>query len=119
FLEELDHLIKERVGVKYYVRYVDDLVLLGANKKKLRKARIAVEEYLKSIKLELKGNWQVFRVNKHPIDFLGLKFYRDKTTLRKRNALRIKRRIKKIQNKGYLNDKDASAVISYWGWIKR
>ena len=119
FLQDLDHMIKEKLGVKYYVRYVDDLVLLGSNKKKLHKIRLAVEEYLKSIKLELKGNWQVFRLNKRDIDFLGLRFYRNKTTLRKRNALRIKRRIKKIQKKGYLNDKDASAVISYWGWIKR
>lgn len=119
FLEELDHLIKERLGVKYYVRYVDDLVLLGPNKKKLHKVRIAVEAYLKSIKLTLKDNWQVFRMNSRALDFLGLKFYRDKTTLRKRNALRTRRRVRKIQKKGYLNEKDASAVISYWGWIKR
>jgi len=27
--------------------------------------------------------------------------------------------MRKIQKKGYLNYKDACAVISYWGWIKR
>lgn len=119
FLEELDHLIKERLGVKYYVRYVDDLVLLGPNKKKLHKVRITVETYLNSIGLRLKESWQVFRVNNRDIDFLGLRFFRNKTILRKRNALRIRRRVKRIKNKGYLNDKDASAIISYWGWIKR
>lgn len=119
FLEELDHLIKEKLSVKYYVRYVDDLVLLGANKKKLHKVRIAVEGYLNSIGLRLKENWQVFRLKNRAIDFLGLKFYRDKTTLRKRNALRIRRRVRRIKRKGYLNDKDASAIVSYWGWIKR
>ncbi len=119
FLEELDHLIKERLGVKYYVRYVDDLVLLGANKKKLHKVRKEVEMYLKSINLKLKGNWQVFRTSKRDIDFLGLRFSRNKIILRKRNALRIRRRIKKIKKKGFFFEKDASAVISYWGWIRR
>lgn len=119
FLQDLDHFIKEKLGVKYYVRYVDDLVLLGANKKKLHKARKEIEEYLGGINLKLKGNWQVFKVNSRAIDFLGFRFFRNKTILRKRNALRIRRRMKKIGKKNRLNYRDACAVISYWGWIKR
>ena len=119
FLEDLDHYIKEQLGVKYYIRYVDDLVLLGPNKKKLHKARVAISEHLASTNLELKGNWQVFKVNSRDIDFLGFRFFRNKTILRKRNALRIKRRFKRISRKNHLSNKDASAVISYWGWMVR
>jgi hypothetical protein len=119
YLQGLDHYIKEKLGVKYYVRYIDDLVLLGGNKKKLHKARIAIADYLSSVGLQLKPNWQVFKVNCRAIDFLGFRFFRDKTILRKRNALRIRRRFKKIKKKGRLSYKDACAVISYWGWIKR
>ena len=119
FLQELDHLIKENLGVKYYVRYVDDLVLLGANKKKLHKVRKEIELYLETIDLKLKENWQVFRVDKRDIDFLGFRLFRDKTILRKRNALRISRRIRKISKKDRLNYRDACAIMSYWGWIKR
>lgn len=119
FLQGLDHYIKEKLGVKYYVRYVDDLVLLGSNKKKLHKAREAISDYLNNINLSLKGDWQVFKVNSRAIDFLGFRFYRNKTILRKRNALRIRRRMRKIQKKDVLTSKDACAVISYWGWIKR
>jgi len=119
FLQELDHLIKERLGVKYYVRYVDDLVLLGANKKKLHKVRKEIEAYLETIDLKLKENWQVFRVDKRDIDFLGFRLFRDKTILRKRNALRIARRVRKISKKDRLNYRDACAIMSYWGWIKR
>lgn len=119
YLEGLDHYIKEQLGVKYYIRYVDDLVLLGPNKKKLRKARKAIGEYLEGIGLRLKGNWQVFPVKARAIDFLGFRFYRDKTTLRKRNALRIRRRYRKIEKKGGLTYQDACAVVSYWGWITR
>lgn len=119
FLEGLDHFIKERLGIKYYIRYVDDLVLLGANKRKLHAARRKIQEYLEGINLTLKGNWQVFMVDKRDIDFLGLRFFRDKTILRKRNALRIRRRVKKIANKPHLSYRDACAIVSYWGWIKR
>ena len=119
FLQGLDHYIKEKLGVKYYIRYVDDLVLLGSNKKKLHKAREAISDYLNNINLSLKGDWQVFKVNSRAIDFLGFRFYRNKTILRKRNALRIRRRMRKIQKKDVLTPKDACAVISYWGWIKR
>lgn len=119
FLQDLDHLIKERLGVKYYIRYVDDLVILGSNKRKLHKVKIALDEYLTTIDLKIKCNWQVFKVSKRPIDFLGFKFYYDKTILRKKTALRIRRRIRKINKKQELNYKDACAIISYWGWIKR
>ena len=119
YLEGLDHYIKEKLKIKYYIRYVDDLVLLANNKKSLHKVRKHIGEYLMDINLLLKENRQVFLVDKRAIDFLGLRFFRNKTILRKRNALRIKRRIKKIFNKPNLSYKDACAVVSYWGWIKR
>lgn len=119
FLEGMDHFIKEELQAKYYIRYVDDFVILGGNKRKLHRELDKIKEYLKSINLEVKGDWQVFKVNSRPIDFLGLKFYRSKTILRKRTALRITRRLRKISKKASLNYQDACAVISYWGWIKR
>jgi len=119
YLEGLDHFIKEKLGIKYYIRYVDDLVLLGGNKKKLHRIRKEIAGYLEGINLKIKGNWQVFKVNNRDIDFLGFRFFRSKTILRKRNALRIRRRISKIRKKCTLNYKDACAIISYWGWIKR
>lgn len=32
YLEDLDHYIKEKLGVKYYIRYMDDMVLFSNNK---------------------------------------------------------------------------------------
>jgi len=119
FLQDLDHLIKERFGAKYYMRYVDDMVILGSNKRKLHQIRKSVSEYLEAVHLSLKPDWQVFLVTKRAIDFLGLRFFRDKTILRKRNALRIRRRIKKISRKDAMSRQDACAIVSYWGWIKR
>ena len=119
FLQGLDHYIKEVLKVKYYIRYVDDLVLLGSNKKSIHKIRLQIGQYLKSIHLVMKQDWQVFLITTRAIDFLGFRFFRNKTILRKRIALRMRRRMVKISKKDGLNYKDACAVISYWGWIKR
>ena len=118
FLQDLDHFIKERLGARYYIRYIDDLVILGPNKKRLHKVRVEVESFLNAKGLHLKGNWQVFPIAKRDLDFLGMRFYRDKTLLRKRTALRIRRRLGRIKRKARLSERDASAIISYWGWIK-
>jgi RNA-directed DNA polymerase len=119
FLQELDYFIKCDLGAKYYIRYVDDLIIMGSNKKALHKMRKKIEIYLNSIDLKLNKNWQVFPLSKRAIDFLGIRFYKNKTTLRRRNSLRIRRRMKKISLKENMNYQDACAIVSYWGWIKR
>ncbi len=119
YLEGLDHFIKQTLGVRYYIRYVDDLVLLGPNKRKLHKARREIEQYLLDIGLQLKNDWQLFPVKSRPIDFLGMRFYRTHTTLRRRTCLRIRRRAKRIGKKKRLSPADAAAIVSYWGWVKR
>ncbi len=113
YLQDLDHFIKEQLKVKYYIRYMDDMVLFHRNKRELHRIKKYIEIYLKKEKLQLKDNWQLFKVDSRPLDFLGFKFYRGYTTLRRGNFLRIKRRVKKIIKKGYIRTTDAQAIISY------
>lgn len=117
FLQGLDHFIKQQLGVKYYIRYVDDLVLLGPNKRKLHKARQDIALYLAALQLKLKGDWQVFPIKHRFIDFLGFRFYRSHTTLRARNALRIRRRVARAARRKRICRKDACAIISYLGIV--
>lgn len=117
YLQDLDHFIKEKMKVKYYLRYMDDMVLFGRNKKELHKIKYAIDEFLKPEGLKLKDNWQLFKVDSRPLDFLGYRFYRGYTTLRRSNFLRIKRRVKKIVKRGYIRLTDAYSMISYHGWL--
>ena len=57
-------------------------------------------------------------IDDNDIDFLGYRFFRNKTILRKRNMLRISRRAKKIGKKDCVSFKDACSMVSYYGWIK-
>ena len=97
---------------------MDDMVLFHRNKKKLHQIKRDVENYLKKEELRLKENWQLFKVDSRPLDFVGYRFYRGRKTLRRSNFLRIKRRIKKIYKKGKINNADVTAMISYDGWLK-
>jgi RNA-directed DNA polymerase len=55
YLTGLDHWVKEKLSTKYYFRYVDDLLFLGADKKQLHKLRVQISEYLKiNLQLEMK-----------------------------------------------------------------
>lgn len=127
YLTELDHYITQLQGVSHYIRYMDDMIIFGSNKKTLHKIKALIEGFLRmKLGLELKGNWQVFlfdyikrdgtRVGR-PLDFMGLKFYRDKTTLRKSIMKKAKRKANKIAKKLITTVHDAQQMLSYLGWI--
>ena len=119
YISDIDHFIKQDLNATYYLRYMDDMVVLGSNKKQLHKMRLLINEKLKENGLTLKANWQVYRLAKEPLDFMGFRFFQDRTILRKSIMYRIVRTVKRVYLKGRAcSYKDACAVISYLGWIK-
>lgn len=126
YLQGLDHYIKEHLYSPHYARYVDDMVIFGSNKRKLHDTRKKISQYLKEkLGLEMKKNWQVFRFDHkkkgkrkgRALDFLGFKFYRDKTTLRKSIMLKASRKARKISKKERKTIYDVRQMLSYLGWI--
>ena len=127
FLQPFDHYVKEELKAKCYVRYMDDIVILGVNKRELHKMFNLIRSYLGEIGLTIKDNWQVFlfdytdkdgKRHGRPIDFMGFKFYRDKTTIRKSIFLRACRLARRLHKKLHINWRDASQILSYFGWFK-
>lgn len=125
YLQPLDHFIKQKLKVKHYVRYADDLVLIGNNKRKLHKAMNEILEFLDEIGLNARKDRQLFLIqrnskSKHKrgrkIDFVGSCFGIQTTTVRKRRALafmRQSRQIQKLQHKGQpISYKTASGFLS-------
>ena len=117
YLTDLDHYIKEDLGAKYYIRYMDDMVVFGSNKRKLHKMRIQIEDALKALGLSMKTDWQIFPSKTRALDFMGFRFFRNKTTLRKTIALKARRIAKRIHNKDKPTIYDARRMLSYMGWI--
>lgn len=101
YLQPLDRLIKD-TGIRHYVRYADDMVLIDGNKRKLRKAFQSICYWLTAHGLEVKDNWQLFRIKTphgtgRKIDFVGRCFAVGYTTIRKRKALAFMRQSRKVQ----------------------
>lgn len=128
YLDELDHMIKEKWGAVYYVRNVDDIVILGPSKKKLHKIRKATEEYLNTLSLRIKGDWQVARNiyseggrkrRGRVLDYIGYKFFRNRTTLRKSTLRKMRRKAINIWRKDKITSYDAKQMLSSLGWIKQ
>lgn len=125
-LTELDHKIKEDWNVKYYIRFMDDMVLFGSNKRELHRVRKLIAEYLETeLHLQLKKNWQLFYLDSdNPnkkgrfLDFLGFRFYRHHVGLRRKLALKIQRKAKHIYRKSKANIHDARQMVTYAGLTK-
>lgn len=127
YLQSLDHFIKQDLKAAGLVHYVDDYVIFGRNKKELRKMLEAIKIELAKLGLKVKENYQIFRfdyIDKkdgkrkgRPIDFMGFKFYRDKTTLRRSIMLKATRKAKKMSKKKKLTWFDSCQLISYMGYF--
>jgi len=133
YLTELDHYIKNVLGAKHYVRYMDDMVVFDSSKKRLHKFRKEIEKYLnKKLGLKLKENWTVCPLRYFPkngmdwqgqdLDFMGFRFSRGKTTLRRALAYKMTRKARHIckkRRKGLpITVHDAMSMLSYSGWLK-
>lgn len=118
YLAYMDHYVKEVAGVKYYYRYVDDIVVLGGDKGELRRILGVLKEQLERLGLEVKGNWQIFPVESRGVDFLGYVFRHGYILLRKRIKRNIFRACRRIRNAPMGMKAKRQAVASYIGWLK-
>lgn len=72
YLNELDYFVKRELREKYYIRYMDDFLILGSDKKHLREDKERIKVFLRDqLKLEMhQKKAEIFPIDKS-IDFLG------------------------------------------------
>lgn len=122
YLSSFDHWIKEEMHVKYYYRYMDDIVILSDSKEFLHELHKKVEAYLtENLRLNIKGNYQIFPSKVRGIDFVGYRFFGEYTLLRKSTALTMKRKMrdyrKKMENNIAPSYGEWCSFNSYKGWL--
>lgn len=117
YLTYMDHWLKEKMGVKYLYRYCDDIVILDKSKNFLHELRAEITRYLNEyLKLEVKGNYQVFEVEVRGIDFVGYRFFRWFTLMRKSIKRSLARKAARLRKKKLDAKEMKHAMASHTGW---
>ena len=123
YLSEFDHRVKEIYRIKYYFRYMDDMVFLAETKEELQVLLKEIKVWLKEeLDLDVKANWSLFYVEDRGINFVGYVFKHNNIRLRRSivNTLRkISLKIKQKVNKGQIiNFHLYCGINSMCGWLK-
>jgi len=98
YLNELDQFVKHILKVKYYIRYVDDFVILHSSKEQLKKWKTMIDDFLKTkLKIKLHPNKsQVVELNKG-IKFLGFRVFYHYKLIRKSNLSNFDKRFNQMK----------------------
>lgn len=126
YLDGLDRLIKEKLHIRYYTRYMDDGILLHPSRDYLRECLIKMQEYVgEKRKLEFNQKTQIIPISQG-VNYLGFHFYMTDTgkvvrKLRTSNKKRMKRKIKRYRHAyrtGVMEMSDISrSMASYLGHL--
>ena len=64
YLSELDHFIKEKLKCKYYIRYMDDFLILDTNKEKLKEYYHIISKKIQELNLKVNKKSNIYRSSK-------------------------------------------------------
>ena len=111
-LDPVDHLVKDRLRMRAYARYCDDMVLFGRSVEELAEARSEVCSGLASLRLvESQRKSHVFPVSQG-IPWLGFDVHRSCTVLRQESVRRARRRFRAFA--GRANGAAVHASVMAW-----
>ena len=124
YLNELDLFVKHKLKANYYLRYVDDLVLLSRNKQQLKFWQKEISGFLRrELKLELHPNKQIIQDINKGINFVGFITKPSHILIRRRIVKSLKGKLWNLNKySGELSKKQIknilSVVNSYYGHFK-
>lgn len=101
YLSGLDHFIKEKLGIKFYGRYMDDFYLIHKDKEYLKYCLKEIEKKVADLGLELNAKTCISPL-RNGIDFLGFHTYLTESgkvirKLRHSSKINMRRRLKKFK----------------------
>jgi hypothetical protein len=88
----LDRFLQQELGERYWYRYMDDLVVLGATSEHLRRLKLAIEQFSRD-QLGLRfSKWSIASTSRG-VNFVGYRIWPTHKLLRRDSVIRAKRKI--------------------------
>lgn len=117
YLNEVDQFCKRYLGLKWYVRYMDDICIIVKDRETARNVLAKIRTYVKDhLDLELNEKTHIYPLAQG-INTLGFRIHTTHLEVRNSSKAAMKRRIKKIDEKvqsGRLTKKQAQQSVNAW-----
>ncbi len=108
YLNRLDHYAKRTLGIKRYIRYVDDIVIIGETKEKCLEYSRKLEAYINNeLKLKLSANF--IQPLRKGINFAGFRTWHEYRLVRKFSVRNFNRKLRKE----HPNPKSIQAMLAH------
>ena len=117
YLNELDYFVKHKLRAKYYLRYVDDFVILHNDKNMLEEFKEKVNNYLKNLRLELHPDKSKIIQLRDGITLLGYRIFYHYKLLRKSNLKKFKENFREelyLYEKKSISREELDSSIQGW-----
>ena len=119
YLNELDQFAKHELRLHYYVRYMDDVIILSNDKQQLHEIKDRIETFLnEDLRLHL-NNKTAIRKTKAGVEFVGFRIFATHRKYKKKSLRKLKSRLKFVAKEyaaGRMTlEKVDATVQSYYG----
>ncbi len=118
YLNELDQFVKHELKARYYIRYVDDFIILHNNRCVLQQYKKRINRFLITLKLKMHQDKSKIMLLRNGITFLGYRVFHCHKLLKKRNLIKFKRNFEEKLKLCKSGELAAGEVIdSLQGWF--
>ena len=109
YLNDLDQYAKHALLVHFYIRYMDDIIILARNREEAQRIWTAIDAFLRTeLALDLNGKTTI-RPVAEGVEFVGLRIWTTHMKLRKSTVGRIKAEVRKISADYFTGEMTAEA----------
>jgi retron-type reverse transcriptase len=116
-LDPLDHYLKETLRWPAYLRFADDFLVFGDDKRALSEVLMSIRRFLEPLRLRLHPRKCVILPVRLGVPFLGWRVFADHRRLRRSTGVRFQRRLKELAaayRRGEVNLPEVRASVASW-----
>ncbi len=114
YLNEFDHYVKEALNEKWYARYMDDFLIIGSDRKKLKEIQEKIKIFLENeLKLKLHPKKLIIKNVDQGVPFVGYRIFYDHVLVRGDTLCHMQRKYRqrrKLLQMGKITEKDLLAT---------